>query len=201
MTAFAGLFCCCSPRWGRSVDWLRQPGQFVARARRRARTRSRHPVGSGRGSRRLVCQFLTESVSLAGLVRRRCFTPLDVAASSGAIKVVRVLLDNSTDPNRRSRNGATPLVDASLKGLDSIAGMPLDHRVQVNRLNPGSGTTALYAASFSKSEVVKLLLNRGAKPALCGNNRKTPYQAALENGYSEVATQIRNHGGTKSCEQ
>jgi hypothetical protein len=36
---------------------------------------------------------------------------------------------------------------------------------------------------------------------LCGNNRKTPYQAALENGYSEVATQIQNHGGAKNCEQ
>jgi ankyrin repeat protein len=72
----------------------------------------------------------------------------------------------------------------------------------VNRLNTSSGTTALYAAaSFGKSEVVKLLLERGANPNLCGSNRKSPYQAAVENGYSEVAAEIRNHGGAKGCEQ
>jgi ankyrin repeat protein len=129
-------------------------------------------------------------------------TPLDAAVSGRAIKVVRVLLDNNADPNISSKNGATPLEDASLNGSDSIVSMLLDHGAPVNRINSGSGTTALYAAaSFGKGEVVKLLLNRGANPNLCGNNRKTPYIAALENGYSEVATQIRNHGGAKSCEQ
>ena len=84
----------------------------------------------------------------------------------------------------------------------AIAGMLLDHGALVNRLNSGSGSTALYAAaSFGKGEVVKLLLKRGANPILCGNNHKSPYQAALDNGYSEVANEIRNHGGARSCEQ
>src|SRR5262249_25513636 len=78
-------------------------------------------------------------------------TPLDVAASAGAIKVVHALLDKSADPNISGRNEATALEDASLKGLDSIVGMLLDHGALVNRLNSGSGTTALYAAaSFGK---------------------------------------------------
>jgi ankyrin repeat protein len=129
-------------------------------------------------------------------------TPLDVAASAGAGKIVRVLLDATADPNLSGPNGTSPLEDASLKGFDSIAAMLLDHGALVNRLNSGSGTTALYAAaSFGKGAVVKLLLDRGANPNLCGNNRKTPYQAALDNGYGEVATEIQNHGGTKSCGQ
>jgi ankyrin repeat protein len=129
-------------------------------------------------------------------------TPLDLAAFAGATKVVRLLLDNSADPNLSGRNGATPLEDASLKGFDSIVGMLLDHGARVNQLNSGSGTTALYAAAaFGKGEVVKVLLNRGANPNLCGNHRKSPYQAALENGYSELATEIQKHGGAKSCEQ
>jgi ankyrin repeat protein len=128
--------------------------------------------------------------------------PLEVAASAGAIKVVRVLLENSADPNLGGRNGATPLEDASLKGFESIVSMLLDHGALVNRVNSGSGTTALYAAaSFGKSEVVKLLLNRGANPSLCGSNHKSPYQASEENGYGEVATLIRNHGGAVNCEQ
>ena len=127
--------------------------------------------------------------------------PLDVAASLGAIKVVRVLLENGADPNVIGKNGSSPLEDASLKGSDSMVSMLLDHGALVNRLNSGSGTTALYAAaSFGRGDVVKLLLNRGANPSLCGSNRKSPYQAAVENGYSEVATLIRDHGGAKSCE-
>ncbi len=128
-------------------------------------------------------------------------TPLDAAASAGSVDVVRVLLDNNADPNISGRNGTAPLEDASLKGFDAIVGMLLDHGALVNRLNSGSGTTALYAAAaFGKGKVVKLLLSRGANPSLCGNNRKSPYQAAVENGYSEVATQIRDHGGARSCE-
>jgi ankyrin repeat protein len=152
-----------------------------------------------------------ESVTVAALLRHGALANdllpsgaslLDVAAFGGAGKVVRLLLDNGADPNLSGRNGATPLEDASLKGFDSIVSMLLDHGALVNQLNSGSGTTALYAAaSFGKGAVVKLLLSRGANPLLCGNNRKSPYQAAVDNGYSEVATEIRNHGGAGRCEQ
>jgi ankyrin repeat protein len=128
-------------------------------------------------------------------------TPLDVAAAEGASQVARVLLENHADPNISGRNGTSPLEDASLKGFDSVVSLLLDHGAQVNRINAGSGTTALYAAaSFGKGEVVKLLLDHGANPTLCGANRKSPYQAALENGFSEVAAEIQKHAGSKTCQ-
>ncbi len=127
-------------------------------------------------------------------------TPLDVGASAAAIKVVRILLNSGADPNVSGRNGTTPLEDASLKGFESIVTVLLDHGAQVDQLNSGSGTTALYAAaSFGKLAVVKQLLKRGANPNLCGRNHKSPYVGALENGFSEVATEIQNHGGGKRC--
>jgi ankyrin repeat protein len=129
-------------------------------------------------------------------------TPLNMAASRGAIKILGILLDNSADPNVDGASGATPLEEAALRGFDSIVKMLLDRGALVNRLNRGSGTTALYAAAaFGKSGVVKLLLDRGANPNLCGVNRKTPYQAAIENGYVDVAGEIRNHGGAVGCQQ
>ena len=128
------------------------------------------------------------------------FTPLDAGASAGAIKTVRVLLNSGADPNLSGRNGSAPLEDASLKGFESIVGTLLDHGAQVNQLNSGSGTTALYAAaSFGKLDVVKQLLKRGANPNLCGTNQKSPYLAALENRFSDVATELQNHGGGKKC--
>jgi len=127
-------------------------------------------------------------------------TPLDAAAFAGAVKAVGILLNNSADPNLSGPGGTTPLEDAALKGFDSIAGMLLDHGASVDHINSGSGTTALYAAaSFGKGGVVKLLLNRGANPSLCGDNRKSPYQSALENGFDGVATEIRSHGGANGC--
>jgi cytohesin len=128
-------------------------------------------------------------------------TPLNAAAARGAIKTLGTLLDNSADPNVAGAGGATPLEEAALRGIDTIAKMLLDHGALVNRLNTGSGTTALYAAAaFGKGGVVKLLLDRGANPRLCGGNRKTPYQAALENGYIDVASELRNHGGAGACQ-
>lgn len=125
---------------------------------------------------------------------------VDLAASAGAAKVMRVLLDHGADPNVRSRNGATALEDAALKGFGEIAGILLDHGAQVNLTNGDSGTTALYAAaSFGKNEVVKMLLEHGANAGLCGKNGKSPYQAAVENGFTEVAALIREHGGSANC--
>lgn len=127
-------------------------------------------------------------------------TPLDAAASANASKVVSVLLIHGADPNTESRNGASPLEDASLRGFNPIVGMLLDHGALVNQVNSGSGTTALYAAaSFGRGDVVNLLLERGADPNICGIGERSPYKAALENGYSEIATQIQLHGGSRTC--
>src|SRR6185312_15357309 len=127
-------------------------------------------------------------------------TPLDAAASAGAANVLRVLLDSGADPNRIGRNRTSPLEDASLKGFDVIADMLVDHGALVNQVNIGSGTTALYAAAaFGKSGVATLLLTRGADPNLCGKGHKTSYQAALDNGFTEVAMQIQRHGGSSVC--
>lgn len=128
-------------------------------------------------------------------------TPLDAAASSGATNVVRVLLNGGADPNRTGRSGTAPLEDASLKGFVPIAEMLLNRGALVNQVNSASGTTALYAAaSFGKNDVVRLLLKRGADPNICGSGHMTPYQAALHNGYTEIAADIRRHGGSKDCE-
>jgi ankyrin repeat protein len=117
-------------------------------------------------------------------------TPLTTAASAGSTEIVRTLLKNGADPNL---NG--PLEDASLRGFTDVAELLLDHGALANQLNAASGTTALYAAaSFGKAETVSLLLKRGADAGLCGKAKKSPYQAALENGYRDVAEEIRRHG-------
>jgi ankyrin repeat protein len=148
----------------------------------------------------LVDSLLQHGVPLGGTLPSG-YTPLDAAAFVGATKVARLLLENGADPNIAGPDGTTALEDASLKGSVSIVSVLLDHGALVNHLNRSSGTTALYAAAaFGRGEVVKLLLDRGADPRLCGNNHKSPYQAALENGYNELATEIKVHGGANQCQ-
>jgi ankyrin repeat protein len=119
-------------------------------------------------------------------------TPLTAAASAGSSEIVRTLLKNGADPNL---NG--PLEDASLKGFAGVVELLLDHGALVNQLNAASGTTALYAAaSFGKGETVSLLLKRGADAGLCGKSKKSPYQAAEENGYRQVAAEILPYAGS-----
>ncbi len=128
-------------------------------------------------------------------------TPLDAAVYAGAPKVVRVLLSHGADPNAYGRNGTSPLEDASLKGFYAIAEMLLEHGARVNQVNTNSGTTALYAAAgFGKGDVVKLLLKRGAHPNACGKGHSTPYKAAIDNGFAEIATQIQRYGGSTECQ-
>jgi ankyrin repeat protein len=148
----------------------------------------------------VVVDALLRHGALANSTLASGATSLDAAASAGASKVVSILLKHGADPNRSGPNGTSPLEDASLRGSDPIVGMLLDHGALVNQVNGGSGTTALYAAaSFGKGDVVSLLLGRGADPNLCGKGHATPYQAALENGYRNIATQIQRHGGSKIC--
>lgn len=129
-------------------------------------------------------------------------TPLDIAASTGSAKAALALLNNGADANAENPNGTSPLEDAALRGFEPIVQLLADHGARVNRVNKVSGGTALYAAaSFGKAGTVKLLLDRGAEPNLCGNNRKTAYQSAVDNGYTEVASLIEQRGGSKTCAQ
>ncbi len=126
--------------------------------------------------------------------------PLSFAIAKEESTLVASLLRHGAAANDPLASGLSPLEDACLKGFDGVAGTLLDHGALVNQVNSGSGTTALYAAaSFGKTNIVKLLLERGAIPNLCGTNRKTPYRAALENGYTNIANLIKARGGTAAC--
>jgi ankyrin repeat protein len=125
---------------------------------------------------------------------------MDVAIGKNESKLVQAVLDHGADPNTSAGKGTSPLEDAALRGYAPICGLLLDHGARVNEVNAGSGTTALYAAaSFGKAAVVKLLLERGADANLCGQNHRTPYRAAVKNGFAGIAAELQHHGGSNTC--
>lgn len=129
------------------------------------------------------------------------FTPLSLAAANGFTQGVQILLAGGADPKLVDANGATPLQDASLKGSAETVQLLLDGDAPINTADRTSGATPLYAAaSFGRTEAAALLLDRGADPNICTNDRRSPYRAASENGFAEIAHQIASHGGRESCE-
>lgn len=125
---------------------------------------------------------------------------MDVAIGKNESNLVQALLDHGADPNSSAGKGTSPLENAALRGYAHICGVLLDRGARVDEINAGSGTTALYAAaSFGKIDVVKLLLDRGADPNVCGANHRTPYRAAVENGFAEIAAELQRHGGSSTC--
>jgi len=122
-------------------------------------------------------------------------TPLTIAASAGANRAIEALFAHGANPNAADANGATPLENAALKGFTDIANALIAHGAEINHVNNDSGSTALYAAAaFGRLEIVKSFLHNGADPTLCGPHAKSPYQAANENGYADVASELRSRG-------
>jgi ankyrin repeat protein len=147
----------------------------------------------------LVEELLRDGVSVNDSLANGA-PPLNSAAFEGASKVMSVLLNAGADTNRSGPDGITPLEDASLRGFDSVALVLLDNGASVDATNGVSGETALYAAaSFGKSDIVQLLLQRGADPNICSKDHVTPYRTAVLNGYTDIARQIRQRGGSASC--
>ncbi len=96
-------------------------------------------------------------------------TALHQAASNGAIKLVKILLENGADPNLTNRVGETPLFAAAEKGRTDVVAELLARGVQVNiRSKFTQMTPLMMAAENGHSEVVKLLLEKKAE--LSGKN-------------------------------
>jgi ankyrin repeat protein len=154
-----------------------------------------------RDESRLIREFLRRNDGGPTMLQSG-FTPLGLAASNGAVNVTRLLLESGAEVDAASKDGATPLEEAAIRGIAPIAMLLLDHGASVNRVNKDSGATALYvAASFGRDAIVKLLLERGADPTLCGKNAKSALQAAVENGFSGVAGIIRQRTSREGCRQ
>ena len=81
-------------------------------------------------------------------------------------------------PNN-SRNGWAPLTDATVHANEGLAGVLLDHGADVNQPD-NSGFTALhYAAAFHCPEILEMLLEAGADPALEDQNGNVPLHHAV----------------------
>ena len=97
------------------------------------------------------------------------YSALHLAARSGQVKAVELLLGRGADPRDRSTDGANlePLNLAAWAGETTVAHLLLDRGAEVDWPQQGNVTPLHTAASSGHLAMVELLLGRGADPAAC----------------------------------
>jgi len=93
----------------------------------------------------------------------------------------------------------SPLEEASLKGFDSIVTLLLNHGALVNHVKQWFGDHGPVCGgplSGKKKQYRQVAHRAGRESKFCAAvNRRSPYQAAAENGYVELAATINKMWG------
>lgn len=138
------------------------------------------------------------------------YTALDVAAATGRVKVIDVLLAHGAhidEPKRRailSYNGSpdrsdwqagwTPLLFAVDLSQEAAAARLLDRGANINARTEDGTTALLMAVTGSKTSIIHLLVKRGADVHLAARGFITPIIAAHEKGDRETEALLRSKG-------
>lgn len=110
-------------------------------------------------------------------------TSLALAAANGSVALVRLLLEAGASPTMASSSGETPLIAASRTGVLPVVAALLDHGAGVDAKDGSYGQTALmWAISERHSDVVRLLLERGASPTARSTGGYSPLLFAARVG-------------------
>ena len=115
------------------------------------------------------------------------YTALLMAAYNGHADVVKLLIDNNAKVDARDREGKTPLIHASSGPFAKAAGLLIDGGADVDAAESTEGFTSLMtAAALGQTEVVQLLLRRGADKNLSDADGDTALSHAKNAGHQEI---------------
>jgi ankyrin repeat protein len=122
--------------------------------------------------------------------------PLSYAIGWAPLTMMRTLLELGADPNKPVQDGFPSLIEAlSLRRADNVerVRLLLDFGADVNQRGINDWTPLHYAVALRNGDAVRLLLERGADPALRTriDECSTPLEDAEAHGFAEGAALIR----------
>jgi len=124
---------------------------------------------AGRGRVEDVRKILAESPEAAkAVLPNDGVSVLNIAAGAGHKEVVEMLLAHGADVNAGGRFKVTPLASAAFKGYTEVAAVLLAHGADP-RCVDSSNPPLMLATLASRLEMVRLLLDRGARPQDCSS--------------------------------
>jgi ankyrin repeat protein len=109
-------------------------------------------------------------------------TAIIIASSSGNKAMVKMLLDKGANPNI-TNEGYTAIIYATSYGFVEIVEMLVENGADVNQIHLDGTTPLINAVLSDDGEMVKLLLDKGADPAIkdYGENTALDYAKAMKN--------------------
>lgn len=121
-------------------------------------------------------------------------TPLTAAVYNQKFDMVKFLVDKGADVNGNfTINKWAPLHFAAYNGNTAIAEFLLNHKADVNALTVVSATPLHWAISEDHADVVKMLLDNGARVDITGSvmiglsiSEYTPVQLAQKKGNAQI---------------
>ena len=107
--------------------------------------------------------LIAAGATSAARTRLRQLTPLHMAAETGDATLIEALLKAGAPVDALNDSGTTPLMIASASGSTAAVTTLLAHGADANTREKANGETALFfAASHDRSDVIRLLLSKGA---------------------------------------
>lgn len=124
------------------------------------------------------------------------------AGARGLDEILAMTLAHGADLRSTNRYGGTALIPAAERGHVATvrtllrAGVAVDH---VNRLHWTALLEAILLGDGGARhvQIVQLLLEAGADPELADGDGVTPLAHARKRGYTEIETQLRQHGAAR----
>lgn len=123
------------------------------------------------------------------------FTPLIEAARFRKREIARILLAHGAKPQQRNASGDTALVFAINERETTMIDLLLEHGADING---GEKTPLMHAVSFGNAQIVRLLLEKGAKPNVTSDYWGSALDVAIDQNQPEIAQILRKSGGKQT---
>ena len=116
----------------------------------------------GKGSLETINKLLDRVADINVEINDSYGTALNMAAFEGNEKIMSLLLDRGADINAVGGTYGTALSAAAYRGREMIVSLLLDQGADVHIVGGDYGT-ALAAAAYNSTNIVSMLLDRGAQ--------------------------------------
>ena len=142
---------------------------------------------SALGGNARITELLIDRGAEVDAVASNGWGALMIAVAKGYGEIVQVLLARGADPNRQDIYLWTPLMRAAHEGrLREAEMLLLDPRTEVNRRGENDTTALHLAAAEGHQELVRLLLQRGARKNIEDGFGRTPRNIAAQSQRPEM---------------
>lgn len=115
---------------------------------------------------------------------------IHLAAETGDIGFMAVLLDEGVNPNSAGHHRRTALHIATKKGFEYLGRTLLDHGANPDASDAQGNTSLHVAASRGSTSMTQLLISFNANASSTNNQLYTPIHDAAANGHTEIARKL-----------